>query len=529
MAIAVILSAIILQLIPIISLCVVAQSTPLPPKSESGQPTPSVTPVGSPSRKSPQEAAGANRQSDLVSSVSELIALLKKQADSHTKDAWDKFATISTFMSSVIIALMGLYFTYSYNRAESARRELSEARQHQINELEVVAKFMPYLTGNDENGKRTSITTIKALAGVQLAAAMAELHPSPGTAEGLEAIAQSSTTSGQDRMIAATAANKIRDSLPAIRVFYATDRARISNGKVSYGTERGQLSLGFASVTIPESHQIGTLEQPKIYKFEFKSDPSRHIALREVSSSTEAAYFAELASTVAQSSINDLLVFVHGFNISFEHAVRRTAQIAYDLALPFPVAAFSWPSRGTVTAYMQDADSASYAAPHFVEFVEKAISSANIGRVHVMASDMGARLVVDAMVRLSSNQGDMGSKIQNVIMIAPDVDRDWFLANAKAITTLVRQTTIYVSSEDLGLRAATAIHHFPRLGMAPIKELSKLGIDVIEVAGDAGYFNPGARSVLSDVFALLQYGARAEQRTGLQSVVTPEGRYWKLA
>jgi len=529
MAIAVILSAIILQLIPIISLSVVAQSTPLPAKSESGQPTPSVTPVGSPSRKSPQEAASANRQSDLVSSVSELIALLKKQADSHTKDAWDKFATISTFMSSVIIALMGLYFTYSYNRAESARRELSEARQHQINELEVVAKFMPYLTGNDENGKRTSITTIKALAGVQLAAAMAELHPSPGTAEGLEAIAQSSTTSGQDRMIAATAANKIRDSLPGIRVFYATDRARISNGKVSYGTERGQLSLGFASVTIPESHQIGTLEQPKIYKFEFKSDPSRHIALREVSSGTEAAYFAELASTVAQSSINDLLVFVHGFNISFEHAVRRTAQIAYDLALPFPVAAFSWPSRGTVTAYMQDADSASYAAPHFVEFVEKAISSANIGRVHVMASDMGARLVVDAMVRLSSNQGDMGSKIQNVIMIAPDVDRDWFLANAKAITTLVRQTTIYVSSEDLGLRAATAIHHFPRLGMAPIKELSKLGIDVIEVAGDAGYFNPGARSVLSDVFTLLQYGARAEQRTGLQSVVTPEGRYWKLA
>jgi alpha/beta hydrolase family protein DUF900 len=390
-ATAMVLSGIILHLIPIISFSAVAQLTPLVSKSETDEPTPSSTQAQSPSSKSPRQAATTTKQSEPVSYVSDLIALLKKQVESHTKDVWDKFAAISTFMSSVIIALIGIYFTYSYNKAESVRRELSEMRQHQINELEVVVKFMPYLTGNDENAKRTSITAIKSLAGVELAAVMAELHPSTGTAEGLEAIAQSSTTSGPERIIATAAANKIYDSLPAMRVFYATDRARLSDKKVSYGADRGQLSFGSASVTIPELHRIGALEQPKIYKFEFKSDPTRHIALREVSDTTEAAYFAELASTITQSPINDLLIFVHGFNMTFEHAIRRTAQIAYDLALPFPVAAFTWPSRGTMVGYMQDEDSASYAVPHFLEFVKKGFASANIGRVHIIGSDMGAR------------------------------------------------------------------------------------------------------------------------------------------
>ena len=67
---------------------------------------------------------------DLATEVRELVTLLEQTAtETKSKDPWDKFAAVSTFVSSVIIALIGLYFTHSYNQAESARRTLQEARQ----------------------------------------------------------------------------------------------------------------------------------------------------------------------------------------------------------------------------------------------------------------------------------------------------------------------------------------------------------------------------------------------------------------
>jgi esterase/lipase superfamily enzyme len=38
---------------------------------------------------------------------------------------------------------------------------------------------------------------------------------------------------------------------------------------------------------------------------------------------------------------------VHGYNVSFDDAALRTAQLAYDLTFDCPAAFFSWPSKGT--------------------------------------------------------------------------------------------------------------------------------------------------------------------------------------
>ena len=42
---------------------------------------------------------------------------------------------------------------------------------------------------------------------------------------------------------------------------------------------------------------------------------------------------------------NQLLVFVHGYNVDFDNAVRRAGQLAYDLNFDGPTFLFSWPSR----------------------------------------------------------------------------------------------------------------------------------------------------------------------------------------
>src|SRR4051812_8412529 len=49
------------------------------------------------------------------------------------------------------------------------------------------------------------------------------------------------------------------------------------------------------------------------------------------------------------------VIFVHGYNVSFEEAALRAAQIGFDLSIKGAMAFFSWPSQGTLGGYAVDA------------------------------------------------------------------------------------------------------------------------------------------------------------------------------
>ena len=48
------------------------------------------------------------------------------------------------------------------------------------------------------------------------------------------------------------------------------------------------------------------------------------------------------------------LLFIHGYNVTFEDALHRTAQLAYDLKFPRPALCYIWPSKGATVLYTQD-------------------------------------------------------------------------------------------------------------------------------------------------------------------------------
>jgi esterase/lipase superfamily enzyme len=54
------------------------------------------------------------------------------------------------------------------------------------------------------------------------------------------------------------------------------------------------------------------------------------------------------------------LVFIHGFNVSFEEAVFRFAQIVHDSRANVAPVLFSWPSKGSPFAYEYDSESPNY-------------------------------------------------------------------------------------------------------------------------------------------------------------------------
>ncbi|NKF34100.1 alpha/beta hydrolase, partial [Pseudomonas sp. BGM005] len=54
------------------------------------------------------------------------------------------------------------------------------------------------------------------------------------------------------------------------------------------------------------------------------------------------------------------LVFIHGFNNTYEDSVFRLAQIVHDSKMQATPVLFTWPSRAEITAYQYDKESTNY-------------------------------------------------------------------------------------------------------------------------------------------------------------------------
>ena len=152
--------------------------------------------------------------------------------------------------------------------------------------------------------------------------------------------------------------------------------------------------------TIPKLHKIGRLESPSLLRFEFRPDPKKHIVLAKLQNLEEQVFFDEVAQSVAKSIAKDSLVFIHGYNVSFEDAARRTGQIAFDLNFIGAPIFYSWPSNNRATAYLKDETNITWSTPHFLKFLETLAERSGAKRIHIIAHSMGNRAVCDALKAL---------------------------------------------------------------------------------------------------------------------------------
>lgn len=124
-----------------------------------------------------------------------------------------------------------------------------------------------------------------------------------------------------------------------------------------------KLSYGKARISIPKSHVVGELESPLWYLLEFTEDPKRHIILQDVSRLQAQPFFTSLAGQVRESKGSNAFVFVHGYNVSFRDAARRTAQLAYDLRFDGAPVFYSWPSQAALSGYFADESAIARSVP----------------------------------------------------------------------------------------------------------------------------------------------------------------------
>lgn len=113
-----------------------------------------------------------------------------------SKDFWDKFSTLSAFLSTLLVAIVGGTFTYIFNQREAAH-------QRNIQETQTVAQLMPFLTSKDQGTKKAAFIAVKVLQDTQLMVNLAASDPSaPGARDALREVV-STSANASDRKLAA--------------------------------------------------------------------------------------------------------------------------------------------------------------------------------------------------------------------------------------------------------------------------------------------------------------------------------------
>ena len=114
--------------------------------------------------------------------------------------------------------------------------------------------------------------------------------------------------------------------------------------------------FALATMTIPPGHHPGSIEAPIWGQANGKSD----IMVAGERELDGDEFRAELASHISgRIGVNrDILVFVHGFNTSFDEARSRAAQIVADTHFGGVAVLFTWPSKSDLFGYVSDKESA---------------------------------------------------------------------------------------------------------------------------------------------------------------------------
>ena len=323
-----------------------------------------------------------------------------------------------------------------------------------------------------------------------------------------------------------------------VPVFFATDRQQRDTSSVKrfYGGRRnstGHLEYGIAKVSIPEDHRMGEIERPQWWRLEFREDPEKHVVLSELDVIEENDFVDTLRSAVENSKEPDLLLFIHGYNTSFDAAAMRTAQIAYDLQFPGPAVLYSWPSEAKIPLYTSDENNIDWTIPHFQEFLNLLLTAVGASQLNTIAHSMGNRVVTRAIEALNYDDLPEGAaKLRNVIFAAPDVDADTFKQFARKFKGKADRLTLYASSNDKALQASNAVHGgYPRAGDSGRNLVLVDGIDTIDASAvdtsllGHSYFGDN-RSIISDIFYLIRHGLPPNQRSGLKHNVMKELYYW---
>jgi esterase/lipase superfamily enzyme len=210
----------------------------------------------------------------------------------------------------------------------------------------------------------------------------------------------------------------------------------------------------------------------------------------------------------APETVQEVLVFVHGYATEPHEAIIEAAQLVHDVHFDWPLVVFTWPTRGLYLSYFVDGINAEWSVPDFVHLLELIHSLPGTQRIHIVGHSMGARIVVRGIKEFLARRcvppdeaagiPDLpappdGKWFGQIVLVAPDEDTEVFERSfAPILARAAARTTIYFSTRDRALGLAYTIFGYKRLGMGDCPQISPAMLAQVESVDatrvDRGFF-----------------------------------------
>jgi esterase/lipase superfamily enzyme len=364
---------------------------------------------------------------------------------------------------------------------------------------------------------------------------------------------------------------------PDIELVYATDRRPIESeddGQAYDHNRSHSLAMGIATVRIGEDLTWDEIVQASTTSQRSRRIPMSVVAIEEIArlpaSNTpqifidglpqerpeyvaeleagEAAFEALLRERLAQTPVNEVFIYVHGYANTFDDAAIRMATLWHYLGRQGVPIAYTWPAgqKGLLQGYNYDRESSEFTIFHLKQLLRVLGRMEEIDRIHIIAHSRGTDVVLSTMrelwIELRSSGGEV-KKLSNVIIAAADIDWDVLQQRltAERMPNLLENWVFYMSEEDKAIGLSTWLFSsLARLGRITADDLSPQqqetlaqadGIQVVDVNVKSGFIghsyfitNP---AVLSDIILVLRDGRRAGAENG-RPLERMDGVFWSL-
>lgn len=168
-----------------------------------------------------------------------------------------------------------------------------------------------------------------------------------------------------------------------------------------------------------------------------------------------------------QNQHKDVVVFLHGYNVSFAEAVADATKLQTELnkGNKCMVVLFSWPSDGSMMpflAYASDRQDAAASGPAFArafmklaDFLNDAAAHEECDHsIHLVAHSMGNYVLRHALQTVRrEHPGRLPRLFDQVLLMAADEDDDAFEADDKLrlLPNIARRVNVYFNRGDLAL------------------------------------------------------------------------------
>lgn len=227
---------------------------------------------------------------------------------------------------------------------------------------------------------------------------------------------------------------------------------------------------------------------------------------------TAVGFRKEINRRLALCDCKDLIIYVHGFNNTFDEATVNLAGIWHFMGRQGMPLVYTWPAaHGGLFGYFIDRESGEFTIYHLKEMLKLLASFDEIDNIHIIAHSRGTDVVTTALRELIIEHRAAGKNpreslgIKNLILAAPDLDfgvmRQRLIAEKFGVA--IGQITIYTAQTDTALGISESLMTGSRLGRLESNDFSKTEIEIFSSIKNVNFINViDVRSFISHAYYL---------------------------